>query len=265
MSTFFESFIVLESIEEKPITKLSPFAIERFLLTNVAPRSVETTCNNTLTVEVTKKKCADLLLKTIPLHNMKIKIDPRRSLNTCRGVVRGSELSSCSIKEIKHVLSQLVSEVKRITIRKKNDQPINTNTDILSFNALKPSPHLKIGYMIAKVDTYISNLLHCFNCQKFRPHKVDAQEREYVKNVETMVLTTQNPPANDLNMLTVMDITQPTLSSVQHGKEKNFKNTIHSRYPFSRGKKNCRNPLPSYVLLKSNTAHTKPFHPSVIY
>ena len=46
--------------------------------------------------------------------------------------------------------------------------------------------------------------------------KVNAQKREYVKNVERMVLTTQNPPANNLNMLTAKEITQLTLYSVQH-------------------------------------------------
>ena len=85
VSTSFPSFIVLKSIEEKPITKLSPFVTERFLSSNVAPRSVKTACNNTLIVEVTKKKYADLLLKTTTLPNMKIKasyphIDPSTHL-----------------------------------------------------------------------------------------------------------------------------------------------------------------------------------------
>ena len=104
VSTSFASFIVLESIEEKPITNLSPFTIERFLLTNVAPKSVKTARNNTLTVKITKKKYVDLLLKTITLHNMKIKAYPHRSLNTSQGMVRNSELSSCFIEEIKHNL-----------------------------------------------------------------------------------------------------------------------------------------------------------------
>ena len=158
VSTSFPSFRVLESIEEKPIIKLSPLAIERFLSANVAPRSVKTARNNTLIVEVTKKKYVDLLLKTTTLLNMKIKAYLHRSLNTSRGVVRSSELSSCFIEEIKHNLRKLqVSEVKRITIR-KNDQLINTSTYILTFNTPKPPLKLKIGYMIANVDTYSQSL-----------------------------------------------------------------------------------------------------------
>ena len=74
--------------------------------------------------------------------------------------------------------------------------------------------------MIAKVDAYIPNPLHCYDAKSLRTTKVSAQEREYVKNVETMVQTTQNQPANNLNVLTVMEITWLTLGSVQHGKEK---------------------------------------------
>ena len=85
--------------------------------------------------------------------------------------MRSSELSSCFIEEIKYNLrKQQISEVKRITI-KKNDKLINTKAYILSFNAPKPPPKLKIGYMIAKVDTSILNLLRCDNCKKFGHHE----------------------------------------------------------------------------------------------
>ena len=82
---------------------------------------------------------------------MKIKAYPHRSLNTFRDVVRSSELSPCFIEEIQHNLRKQVSEVKRDYNKKKNDQPINTNTYILIFN----TPKLSIGYMIVRVDTYI--------------------------------------------------------------------------------------------------------------
>ena len=51
--------------------------------------------------------------------------------------------------------------------------------------------------------------------------KVRIQERKYVKkNMERMVLTIQNPPANNLNVVTAMEITQLILGSVQHGKDR---------------------------------------------
>jgi len=179
--TTFPRFIVLESTEEKPITKLSPFAIEKFLSANVAPKSVKATRNNTLIVEVAKKKYADLLLKMTTFHNMKIKAYPHRSLNISRGVVRSSQLSSCSIEEIKlNLKKQQVSEVKRITIR-KNDQLIDTNTYILTFNTPKPPPKLKIGYMMERVETYIPNPLRCYNCQKYGHHESRCTRKKICK------------------------------------------------------------------------------------
>ena len=50
--------------------------------------------------------------------------------------------------------------------------------------------------------------------------KISTQEREYVKNVEMIVLTIQNPPANNLNVLIPMEITRLILGSVQYGKAK---------------------------------------------
>ena len=114
LTTYFPNYIVLELVEDKPITQLSPFIIEKFLSANVAPKSVKATCNNTLVVEVKNKKYAELLLRTTTLHNMKIKAYPHRSLNTSKGVVRSPELATYTIEEIKQNLKkQLVTDVKK--------------------------------------------------------------------------------------------------------------------------------------------------------
>ena len=111
-----------------------------------------------------------------------------------------------------------------------------TSTYILTLNISKPPPNLKIGYMIANIYTqYIYPIPSIATTAKsLGTTKVGAQERKYVKNVESMVLTTQNSPANNLNMLIAMEITLLTRDSVQHGKEI-LKKKIHSRHPFSRG------------------------------
>ena len=41
MDISFPNFMVLESSEEKPNTKLSPFVVEKFLLDNICPKSCE--------------------------------------------------------------------------------------------------------------------------------------------------------------------------------------------------------------------------------
>ena len=51
----FPHFIVLESIEYKPMSKLSPFVIEKTLSCLFTPVSVKKLDNGTLLVEVNKK------------------------------------------------------------------------------------------------------------------------------------------------------------------------------------------------------------------
>ena len=93
------------------------------------------------------------------------------SLNTSKGVVRSSELSLCTLDELKsHLQNQGVIDIKRISI-KRNDEIINTNTYIITFNKSSLPKELKVGYNLIKVNPYIPNPLGCFNCHKFGHHK----------------------------------------------------------------------------------------------
>ena len=93
------------------------------------------------------------------------------SLNTSKGVVRSSELSLCTLDELKsHLANQGVTDIKRISI-KRNEETINTNTYILTFNKSSLPKELKVGYNFIKVNPYIPNPLRCYNCQKFSHHE----------------------------------------------------------------------------------------------
>ena len=103
--------------------------------------------------------------------NLKIKAFAQNSLNTPKGVVRSSELSLCTLGEIKTYLqSQGVLDVKRISIKRDGDI-INTNTFIFTFNRSQLSKELKVGYNLLKVTPYIPNPLRCYNYQKFGHHE----------------------------------------------------------------------------------------------
>ena len=54
-SSSFPHFIVLESLEDKPVSKLNPFLIEKTISGLVKPISVKKLNNGTLLVEVDKK------------------------------------------------------------------------------------------------------------------------------------------------------------------------------------------------------------------
>ena len=115
LTPYFPTYIVLESVEDKPITEISPFIIEKFLSANMAPKSVKTICNNTLIVEGKKQKnILKLLLRTTTLDNMKMKLYSHRSFKTSKGAVRSPELATFTIEEIKqNMKKQLMTDVKK--------------------------------------------------------------------------------------------------------------------------------------------------------
>ena len=169
--TTFPNFIVLESLDEKQLTKLNPIVIEKTISGIVKPISVKKLNNGTLLIEVDKKTYADNLLKMKTFAGLKIKAFPHLSLNSSKGVVRSSELSLCTLDEIKTYLKpQGVSDVKRISI-KRNDEIINTNTYIFTFNKSQLPKEIKVGYSLIKINPYIPNPLRCYNCQKFGHHE----------------------------------------------------------------------------------------------
>ena len=111
------------------------------------------------------------ILKWETFNNIKIKTSLHQSLNPSKGVVKSSELSLCTLDEIKtNLKNQNVADIKRITI-KKNGETINANPYILNFNTPKPPTEINVGYMKINVKTYILNPLRCFKCQRFRHHQ----------------------------------------------------------------------------------------------
>ena len=99
LDTPFPNLIVLSFSSTDSITKLSSFMVEKFLLANVFLKSVKTTKNNMLVIQVVEKSHAELLFKMTTLHNIKIKSYPHSLLDSSRGVVKCRELSLCIVME----------------------------------------------------------------------------------------------------------------------------------------------------------------------
>ena len=122
-SSRFPSFIMIELTEEKLLTKLSLFKIERILQENIRPKMVQKI--KPLLIEITKKT-SRRNLKMEALNNIKIKTYPHKTLNSSKGVVKSPELSLCILEEIKaNHKNQNVTDVQRIQIRKKNRRGYN--------------------------------------------------------------------------------------------------------------------------------------------
>ena len=110
----------MESVEEIPLSKLSPFKIEKNI-NNLKPKTVKKLKNwLTLLIEICNKNQADKILKWKCFDNMKIKTYPHNSLITCKGVVKSHELSLYTLDEIKtNLQDQNIMEIQRIQIKNK--------------------------------------------------------------------------------------------------------------------------------------------------
>ena len=138
----------MESAEEIPLSKLSPFKMEKILSKSLKPKTVKKNfLNGTLLIEICSKNQADEILKWKHFDIIKIKTYPHNSLNTFKGVVKSHKLSLCTLDEIKtNLQDQNVIEIQRIQIKKTPREIIDTNTYIMIFNTHNIPKETKIGY-----------------------------------------------------------------------------------------------------------------------
>ena len=168
-----------------------PFLIEKVISSNITPVNVIKLKNQTLFVEVDKRKNADFLLKMAKFHTINVKTYPHKSLNISKGVVRSKELSLCTVEEIKKEMKkQGVTEVKRVTI-KKEGKPIETNTYIMTFDQPKILEKIKLGYTMERVEQFIPNpLLYAIIVKNTAITRIIVEVNKYVANVLNKILTT---------------------------------------------------------------------------
>ena len=163
-------FFLVESGDELlPVTKLSPFAIDKGFQALISGklRSIKRLRNGTFLVECDTKKQSDLLLKSHKLVDRPVKVSIHPTLNSSRGVIRCRDPAGMTETDIRDELSeQGVTLVKRIR-RKEEGQEKDTNTLFLTFCNMSLPKDIHIGYLRVKVDPFIPNPLRCFKCQKY--------------------------------------------------------------------------------------------------
>ena len=122
-----------------------------------------------LLIETANAHYSQRLLALTDLAEVPVRAEPHRTLNSCKGVIRCSDLKGLTKDEIVDGLrSQGVMDCFHITVKSDNNNTDRrkTNTFILTFNMNTASAHISVGYLRVKVDRYIPNPLGCFKYQK---------------------------------------------------------------------------------------------------
>ena len=232
----FPHFIVLESLDEKQLTKLNPIIIEKTISGIVNPISVKKINNGTLLIEVDKKAYAENLLKMKTFAGLKIKASPHLSLNSSKGVVRSSELSLSARWTRSKLISNLnVFQMSNAFLSKEMTKPsIQTH---IYLHSTDPNYQRKL-----KSATTSSRSIHTSPtryivtiARSLDIMKPSVLNQLYVKSAERVVRTTSNSPAPiQSNVPTVNQTTLQIRETVWCGKEKrksttsNILRTFHS-------------------------------------
>ena len=179
----FARFLIIESLHpEKPLAKLSPFVIEKVLVSLAgSPKSVKKLKNGTLLVEVEKPQHSKNLLALKRFFDLPAKCTTHGALNSSRGVIRCPDLAGVDEEEIVTELStQNVIEARRIRVFRDGVRR-DTNTIVLKFKTAILPKTLKVGYMKVPVDLYIPNPLQCYRCFKFGHHERQCNADDHCK------------------------------------------------------------------------------------
>lgn len=166
-------FLVITSQDQsRTVSSLSPFVIEKSIQAIAGhPKSIKKLKSGDLLLEVEREQQVKNLLSTNQLFDLKVNISLHKSLNTCKGVIRSTDLRPCSEEHIiANLKDQGVIGVRNISVR-RNGALKTTDTYVLTFNTPQLPTKIKIAYLSVKVEVYIPNPLRCYNCQIFGHHE----------------------------------------------------------------------------------------------
>ena len=144
-------FLIIRSLSEKPILKLSIFIISKAIQGNIGEAKNVTPLKKAglLLIEVDKKHHAENLLKTELLHDIPVEITPHRTLNSVKGVIFCDYLEHEDDNEILENLketNQKVTDIHRITpIRNGSRKVEDIEVEVSQGKLGKTSVHKVLG------------------------------------------------------------------------------------------------------------------------
>ena len=123
---------------------------------------------STLLVESNSEEQANKLMTLKKIADEIVIVEPHKTLNQIKGVIKSKALNKNTIEELKERLEdQGIVNIQRIKI-KKNGEEITTDTYILHFNKLELPKVVKItDWHYEAVQEYNYQPQQCYNCQRF--------------------------------------------------------------------------------------------------
>lgn len=169
------SFLVMHCNETK-LSNASPFLIAKGLKGLAGDvKTIKRLPSGDLLIQTSSPAQTECLLKSTKLASYDITVEPHNTLNSSRGVISESNLTSLSEEELlEGFASQGVTHVRRITI-KRDDKIIPTKHVVLTFSRPNLPERIFAGYDSCIIRPFIPNPLRCFQCQKFGHSKTSCR------------------------------------------------------------------------------------------
>ena len=166
-------WIVVDSVDpEKPLSKLSPFAIKKGF------QGVSTTITNikeikggdSFLVECPSEQASTALLRRNGsiFVDRKVEVTPHKTLNFSKGILYCPRLINDTEEQVlKGLRSQGVTHVKRF-MKGKGDTKEPTHTFLLTFALPSLPKAVDVGFLRTReIKEYIPSPMRCFQCQRF--------------------------------------------------------------------------------------------------
>ena len=172
ISETFSPYLVITPNAGK-LNTLSVFAISKALKECgvSSPKSVSRMSSGSILVKVSNPFEAGNLKKIKEFGGTPVSVEPHRSLNRSKGVIKDRELIGCTEEEMVGNVDGIV-EAKRMKIR-RDGKEILTNTFILTFDSPKPPARIQVAYLNLEVRPYVPNPMRCFGCQRYGHTKMN--------------------------------------------------------------------------------------------
>ena len=169
-------FLVINPTREgDKLDKMSVFAISRALKTAEIgrPKTVKKMKAGQILIQVNGPAESIRLQKMKFFGGTPVVVEPHKSLNRSKGVVKSRDLDGCTEEEMVQELDGVV-QAQRVKIRREGNEVL-TNTWILTFDSAAPPQRLQVEYLNLQVRPYIPNPMRCFGCHRYGHTKTNCR------------------------------------------------------------------------------------------